>query len=72
MNRFDLNNAEIARAQRNGNPHRPAIVAMTLWSSRYAAQRGGSMDFWDTLREPEREQCRRIVAEIMAAPTERD
>lgn len=61
---------EIARAKRNSNPHGPAVIAMTLWSGRYAAQNGGSMDFWDTLREAEKDQCRRIFDQIIDAPGE--
>lgn len=55
------------RDRRNLNPTAPAIVAMNLWSHRYAAQNGGSMDFWDTLREPEQRQCRETAERIRAA-----
>lgn len=54
--------------RRNLNPTAPARVAMALWSERYAAQNGGSMDFWDQLREPEKRQCREIAEQIQAAP----
>ena len=35
--------------ERNLNPHKPAVMAMCLLSRHYAAQSGGSMDFWDSL-----------------------
>lgn len=59
--------SEKQRARRNLNPTAPARVAMTLWSDRYAAQNGGSMDFWDTLSEAEKRQCRQIAEQIQAA-----
>jgi hypothetical protein len=58
---------QYAEAKRNLEPTAPAIVAMTLWCHRYAAQRGGSMDFWDTLNESEKQQCVRIADQIRAA-----
>jgi hypothetical protein len=59
---------ERERAHRNLNPHAPAIVAMSLYCDRYAHQNGGSMDFWDKLREPEKQQCREIAEKIRTAP----
>jgi len=50
--------------QRNLNPHKPARVAMILWNERYAAQRGGSMDFWDELTASEQEICREILRDF--------
>ena len=59
--------------RRNLNPTAPAIVAMNLWGHRYAAQKGGSMDFWDTLRAAEQNRCMEIAEKIQAAPMqERD
>jgi hypothetical protein len=58
------------QAKRNLEPTAPARIAMTLWCHRYAAQNGGSMDFWDTLRDVEKDQCRRIAEEVRAAKME--
>ena len=44
--------------RRNLNPHREARLAMIKWSAQYAAQGGGSMDFWDTLHESKKRLCR--------------
>jgi hypothetical protein len=60
--------AEIERDKRNIRPTAPARVAMTLYNERYAAQRGGSMDFWDNLTEGEKETCTRIAEQIREAP----
>lgn len=43
---------------------------MVLYSSRYAAQGGGSMDFWDKLSEGEKRTCREVLEQIEAAPSE--
>ncbi len=56
--------------QRNLNPHKPARAAMWLWSEKYAKQGGGSMDFWDSLSEVEKDMCRRMVSDIEAARNE--
>jgi hypothetical protein len=58
------------QAQRNQNPHKPARLAMFLWNREYAAQGGGSMDFWDKLRESQKQICREGIAEILKAPDE--
>ena len=39
------------KALRNLHPHKSARVAILLYHDEYAAQRGGSMDFWDELTE---------------------
>ncbi len=59
------------RDKRNLNPHKAARVAMCLYASRYAAQGGGSMDFWDRLTEAEKRTCRGIVEQIMESRDER-
>lgn len=59
--------AEIRRATRNLEPTAPAIVAMNMWGSRYAAQNGGSMDFWDGLTGYEQKLCTEIAEKIRAA-----
>jgi len=57
--------------RRNLNPHAEAVAAMSLFSHRYAhEQRGGSMDFWDSLSESEKARCRDLVVRIAASPRE--
>lgn len=53
--------------RRNLNPTSEAIMAMALWGARYAAQRGGSMDFWDTLNPAEQKLCAELVERIREA-----
>jgi len=53
---------------RNLNPTAPAYVAMALFGDRYAAQRGGSMDFWDSLSDYEKRTCTHLAEQIKAAP----
>jgi len=55
---------------RNLNPHKAAVAAMWLNGERYAAQSGGSMDFWDGLSESEKNTARRMVDEIYSAEPE--
>lgn len=55
---------------RNLYPHKPALIAMLLWNHEYAAQRGGSMDFWDKLSESDKRICRDALKDIEAAPNE--
>lgn len=63
-------NTDYPDQTRNLNAHKPAIVAMSLWGERYAAQSGGCMDFWDTLDKYEKRLCRGIVERINAAREE--
>jgi hypothetical protein len=60
------------KATRNLNPHKAARIAMLLWNERYAAQRGGSMEFWDSLTEAERQTCRKCLEQVLEAPGEGD
>lgn len=53
---------------RNLNPTAPAYVAMALFGQRYSEQRGGSMDFWDTLSDYEKRTCIRLAEQVRAAP----
>ena len=55
---------------RNLNPHKPAVMAMCLFNRHYAAQSGGSMDFWDSLSTGEQKACRGLVARLEQAPAE--
>ena len=54
--------------QRNINPTAPALAAMALWNNRYAAQKGGSMDFWDSLSTYEKRTCTELAEQIRKAP----
>lgn len=60
----------MATAQENLSPHKPARAAMWLYSKRYAAQSGGSMDFWGSLKSFEKGLCRELVKNIVEAPVE--
>lgn len=60
-----------ARAERNLNPHREARLAMVIWGDEYAAQNGGSMDFWDTLSPGRKRQCRELADLLEKAPREK-
>jgi hypothetical protein len=62
--------SEPDRTRRNLNPHKAAYAAMYLYGPEYAAQRGGSMDFWDKLSESKRRVCRDLVAAVLKAPAE--
>lgn len=55
---------------RNLNPHKSAVAAMWLFSIDYAAQSGGSMDFWESLSEHQKNLCRRMVSDIEKAQQE--
>ena len=57
----DKNNA------RNLSPHAEARIAMVVWSSEYADQNGGSMDFWDNLSLSRKRLCRDVVDGIIHA-----
>lgn len=57
-----MNGFDAERARRNINPHAEARLAMAMWSHEYAhEQRGGCMDFWDSIG-PSR---RRIVTDTL-------
>ena len=55
---------------RNLNPHKPAVAAMFMYGDEYAAQGGGSMDFWDRLSPTRKNVCRDLVAKIKEASDE--
>lgn len=59
------------RAQRNLNPHKAARLAMVIWNEDYAfKQRGGVMDFWDSLPEGKKWTARRALKAINDCPDE--
>lgn len=57
-------------AQRNLNPHAEARLAMVIWSSDYCKQRGGVMDFWDTLSAGQKRQTRELLDKLLLLPRE--
>ena len=62
---------EQERAKRNLNPHAEAIVAMHIWPYEYAhKQRGGSMDFWDSLDDRRKRICRELIERLKTAKPE--
>lgn len=50
---------------RNLNPTTAARVAMIIWGAEYAAQRGGSMDFWDSLSPDRQKRCQMVVKDLL-------
>lgn len=63
-----LTTADNDRARRNLNPHAEARLAMAIWSHEYAhEQRGGSMDFWDSLSPSRQRLCVDLLDEVLAA-----
>lgn len=64
-----VNDYEKKRAKRNLNPHAEAVYAMGFWGETYAAQGGGSMDFWDKLSPSQKRFCTEQVKKIKSAPS---
>jgi hypothetical protein len=60
--------SEAERNRRNLNPHKLAVIAMVWWGQEYAAQGGGSMDFWDKLDKSRKQLCREVLDRINKAP----
>jgi len=57
------------RDTRNLNPHAEARIAMVIWSHEYAfEQRGGCVDFWDSLSPWQKRQCVELVDRIISLP----
>jgi len=55
------------RDRENINPTPAAVVAMYLWCDDYAAQSGGSMDFWKKLPDWKQKLCEDAVKDILRA-----
>lgn len=56
------------RDKRNVNPTAEAYIAMNLWSHEYAhEQRGGSMDFWDSLDTNRKRRCIELAQRVREA-----
>lgn len=47
------------------------MAAMWLWGKEYSEQRGGSMDFWDSLNDSRKQTARRMVSDILKSRPER-
>ncbi len=58
---------ETQRARRNLNPSKEAIAGRWLYHKRYAEQRGGTMDFYDSLTASEKKNCKQMVKDIEKA-----
>lgn len=54
--------------RRNLNPTAPAYAAMALFGYRYSKQKGGSMDFWDSLSDYDKRTCTELAELIRKAP----
>lgn len=52
---------------RNLHPTPEARFAMFHWHKEYAAQKGGSMDFYDGLTKDQKDYCKRAVEAIRAS-----
>ena len=52
---------------RNIHPHAEARLAMSLWADEYATQRGGCMDFWDSLPPRRKRFCADLLNDILAS-----
>lgn len=59
---------DLARTQRNLNPHKAARLAMLVWHDEYAAQGGGSMDFYDSLTAFQKRQLLTWLKDIDDSP----
>lgn len=55
---------------RNLNPTFAARVAMTIWGKEYSEQRGGSMDFWDSLDDDRKKRCEIVASYHLKAVQE--
>lgn len=58
---------DIRRDERNLRPHAEARLAMCLWGDEYAAQNGGSMDFWDALSSGRKVLCCNLLNTVLGA-----
>ena len=49
---------------RNLNPTPEAVFAMIHWGKSYSEYGGGSMDFYDSLNQPEKQLCVEAIKKI--------
>ena len=54
---------------RNLNPTPAAQVARIIWGQEYAAQRGGTVDFWDQLSADRQRRCELVIEELESLGT---
>lgn len=60
--------SDAEQSRRNLAPHAEARLAMALWSHEYAhQQRGGSMDFWDSIGKSRQRICRDVLDGVIEA-----
>lgn len=59
------------RDVRNLKPHGEAMLARAVWGAEYSRQRLGCMDWYDTLSEARKQQCRKLLDDVAAARRER-
>jgi hypothetical protein len=50
--------------EENLNPIPEAVIAMTLYSSEYSKQSGGSMDFYKSLNPARQRQCAELLNRV--------
>jgi hypothetical protein len=63
-----LTTVDFERHRRNLAPHAEARLAMAIWSHEYAhEQRGGSMDFWDSLSPSRQAICVNLLNDVLVA-----
>ena len=55
------------KLDRNLNPPAEAIAARFIWGTEYAAQRGGTLDFWEKLSAGRKRICIDLVDAIADA-----
>ncbi len=66
-----LTTVDAERHRRNLNPHAEARLAMAIWSHEYAhEQKGGSMDFWDSLSPSRQTICVTVLDDVLKAMSE--
>ena len=53
---------------RNMHPHAEAEIARIMYSEEYAAQDGGTIEFWYSLSFQRKEYCACLVDEIVRLP----
>lgn len=58
------------RIQRDLNPHMEARVAMLLWNKEYASQTLGSMGFYGSLSNSEKEICKEACDKLLECKRE--
>jgi len=60
---------ELATIRRDLNPTPAARVAMLVWGDAYSKQRGGSMQFWDSLPNDKKRLCEMVANNLVGSMT---